>query len=100
MPLTYTWFDADNQGFPLSTPPTLGVLFPGASGLDMPRWAFSSDAVPLQHGERLRTIRAEAREVELPLHISANSAFALRNQIQTLLHALNPLRGDGALLIE
>ncbi|MGW0578757.1 phage distal tail protein [Streptomyces sp. NPDC002920] len=76
------------------------LLQPGAKGLDMPAFAFTTDESPGVDGYELRDVRATSREIILPLAFWANdSRAAYKARRRTLIKSLNPKRGVGTLTL-
>ncbi|MFJ8727764.1 phage distal tail protein [Streptomyces sp. NPDC093269] len=76
------------------------ALQPGAKGLDMPVYAFTQDESPGIDGYAIRQVRAQGREVILPIAFWADdSRAAYLNRRRTLIRSLNPKRGDGLLTV-
>ncbi len=68
----------------------------GLRGLDMPPSALIAQAVPLQPGARVRRVRVEPREVDLPLEILGESRADLRAELRRWTGRFNPRRPDGS----
>lgn len=71
----------------------------GATGRFMPQFDITEQQVPFVPGSRLRNIAVKAREVDLPIEITALSTSDLRNVLRTTLNWFNPLKGDGQLKV-
>lgn len=76
------------------------LLQPGAKGLDMPGYAFTTDESPGIDGYQLRDVRATGREIILPLAFWANdSRTAYKTRRRGFIKSLNPKRGVGTLTL-
>ena len=76
------------------------VLQPGAKGLDMPAYAFSQDESPGIDGYAIRQVRAQGKEIALPIAFWADdSRAAYLARRRSLIRSLNPKRGLGTLTV-
>lgn len=76
------------------------LLQPGAKGLDMPGYTFSTDESPGIDGYALRDVRANGKEIILPVAFWAHdSRQAYKARRRTLINSLNPKRGVGTLTL-
>lgn len=76
------------------------LLQPGAKGLDMPGYQFSTDESPGIDGYVLRDVRAQGKEIILPLAFWANdSRQAYLARRRAFINSLNPKRGVGTLTL-
>ncbi|NUP02056.1 MAG: phage tail family protein [Nonomuraea sp.] len=76
------------------------LLQPGAKGLDMPQYAFSTDESPGIDGYALRDVRAQGKEIILPLAFWANdSRAAYKARRRAFINSLNPKRGVGTMTL-
>ncbi|MGW0920079.1 phage distal tail protein [Streptomyces sp. NPDC002755] len=76
------------------------LLQPGAKGLDMPGFAFTTDESPGVDGYELRDVHATGREIILPLAFWANdSRTAYKARRRAFVKSLNPKRGVGTLTL-
>ncbi|WP_329376023.1 phage distal tail protein [Streptomyces sp. NBC_01483] len=76
------------------------VLQPGAKGLDMPAYAFSQDESPGIDGYAIRQVRAQGKEIALPVAFWADdSRAAYLARRRGLIRSLNPKRGTGTLTV-
>lgn len=76
------------------------LLQPGAKGLDMPAYAFLQDESPGIDGYALRDVRAQGKEVILPMAFWMNdnrAAYLARRR--AFIKSLNPKRGVGTLTL-
>lgn len=89
------WIDANGIEYELNDV-DFRVL-DGMNGRFMPPISFVEEEVPFQHGSRLRQVKVNARDVDIPLLIETESELALRNKIRNSLRMFNPLKGDGKL---
>ncbi|WP_244204181.1 phage distal tail protein [Streptomyces africanus] len=76
------------------------VLQPGAKGLDMPQYAFTQDESPGIDGYEIRQVRAQGKEIALPIAFWADdSRAAYLARRRGLIRSLNPKRGTGTLTV-
>jgi phage-related protein len=76
------------------------LLQPGAKGLDMPAYQIQQDESPGIDGYALRDVRAQGKEIVLPLAFWANdSRTAYLQRRRAFIHSLNPKRGLGTLTL-
>lgn len=76
------------------------LLQPGAKGLDMPAYTFNTDESPGIDGYALRDVRAQGKEITLPLAFWANdSRAAYLARRRAFIRSLNPKRGVGTLTL-
>lgn len=76
------------------------VLQPGAKGLDMPTYAFTQDESPGIDGYEIRQVRAQGKEIALPIAFWADdSRAAYLARRRGLIRSLNPKRGTGTLTV-
>lgn len=76
------------------------LLQPGAKGLDMPQYTVATDESPGIDGYALRDIRAQGKEIILPVAFWANdSRAAYKARRRKLINSLNPKRGVGTLTL-
>lgn len=76
------------------------LLQPGAKGLDMPAYQFTTDESPGIDGYELRDVRAQGKEIILPIAFWANdSRQAYKARRRGLINSLNPKRGVGTLTL-
>jgi hypothetical protein len=76
------------------------VLQPGAKGLDMPAYAISQDESPGIDGYAIRQVRAQGKEIALPIAFWADdSRDAYLARRRGLIRSLNPKRGVGTLTV-
>lgn len=76
------------------------LLQPGAKGLDMPQYQFTTDESPGIDGYALRSVRAQGKEIILPLAFWANdSRDAYKERRRAFIKSLNPKRGVGTLTL-
>lgn len=92
------WVSADGTIVNLMDIPSIGVQ-PGRSGAFMPPVRFSEDAIPYEHGARVRNATFGVREVDLPLYLRGESEDALRVAVRALLGKFDPLDDDGRLRV-
>jgi hypothetical protein len=71
----------------------------GVTGRFMPPINRVEDRLFGQAGARLRAVRVDAREVNLPLTVIGTNELAVRAKLRALIRTLNPQRGDGRLRV-
>lgn len=77
---------------------TSGIMVtPGVSGHLMPTWDVYADRSPSYDGENVRGVRANARDVVIPLHVWGPDRGACKARLQRLIAKLNPQLGQGTL---
>lgn len=95
---TLAWVAPDGSSLLLTGQDDLDVHWAlGVDGRFMPPVTITDEAVPQQHGSRLRQVRYEPREVTLPVSIIGPDEGAVRRKFRSLLRAFNPCAGDGML---
>ena len=76
------------------------VLQPGAKGLDMPAYQFTQDESPGIDGYAVRQVRAQGKDIILPIAFWADdSRAAYLERRRGLIRSLNPKRGQGTLTV-
>ncbi|MFE9286720.1 phage distal tail protein [Streptomyces olivaceus] len=76
------------------------LLQPGAKGLDMPEYQVATDESPGIDGYEVRDIRAQGKQIILPIAFWANdSRQAYKARRRALINSLNPKRGVGTLTL-
>ncbi|MFJ9037997.1 phage distal tail protein [Streptomyces sp. NPDC102406] len=76
------------------------LLQPGAKGLDMPGYQILQDESPGIDGYAVRDVRAQGKEIILPLAFWANdSRAAYKARRRAFIKSLNPKRGIGTLTL-
>ncbi|MFB7707878.1 phage tail family protein [Streptomyces sp. NPDC056105] len=76
------------------------LLQPGAKGLDMPGYQFLQDESPGIDGYALRDVRAQGKEIILPLAFWMNdSRQAYLDRRRAFIKSLNPKRGVGTMTL-
>ncbi|MEU6058008.1 phage tail family protein [Streptomyces sp. NPDC047097] len=76
------------------------VVPPGPKGLDMPTYAFTREESPGIDGYELRQVRAQGKDIILPLAFWADdSRAAYQARRRALIRSLNPKRGPGTLTL-
>lgn len=86
------WIDPDGAEYHMSEE---HWQIDGMSGRFMPSITFVEDDVPFQPGKRLRHVKVDARDVDLPIYIDGDNEMELKNKIRYLMKIMNPLKGDG-----
>jgi hypothetical protein len=95
-----TWTGGDGSVVQLtdwSSLVTGTMVTPGVSGHLMPTWDVYSDRSPSYDGENVRGVRANARDVIIPLHMWGQDRGECKARFQALVAALNPQLGQGTL---
>ncbi|MGW2113803.1 phage distal tail protein [Streptomyces zhihengii] len=73
---------------------------PGPRGMDMPTWAISRDESPGIDGYALRQVRAQGKNIVIPIAFWAqDSRDAYLERRRGLIRSLNPKRGPGTLTL-
>lgn len=72
---------------------------PGMKGFDAPPFLLHYDEMPALDGANLRHVRAQARELFLPLFLSATDRTTLLNLKRRLLSSFNPSYGAGQIRV-
>ncbi|WP_371538369.1 phage tail family protein [Streptomyces sp. NBC_00466] len=75
------------------------VLQPGVRGLDMPGYDFYTDASPQIDGNALRGLRAQPREIFLPVVFFGPNRAGFIERKRCFFRTLNPYLGLGALTL-
>ncbi|MGW5198643.1 phage distal tail protein [Streptomyces spiralis] len=94
-----SWTDAQGRTTLLSDWESGWVLQPGIRGLDLPGYDFYTDASPQIDGNALRGLRAQAREVFLPMAFFGTDRADFMARKRSFLSTLNPYLGPGTLTL-
>ncbi|MCX5234450.1 phage tail family protein [Streptomyces prunicolor] len=94
-----SWTDARGRTTLLSDWENGWLLQPGIRGLDLPGYDFYTDSSPQIDGTALRGVRAQAREVFLPVAIFDTDHAAFMARKRSFLRTLNPYLGLGTLTL-
>ncbi|MDC2953392.1 phage tail family protein [Streptomyces gilvifuscus] len=94
-----SWTDARGRTTFLSDWENGWLLQPGIRGLDLPGYDFYTDASPGIDGNAVRGVRAQAREVFLPVAFFDTSRAAFMTRKRSFLGTLNPRLGLGTLAL-
>ncbi|WP_328683135.1 phage distal tail protein [Streptomyces sp. NBC_00343] len=94
-----SWTDARGRTTLLSDWENGWLLQPGIRGLDLPGYDFYTDSSPQIDGTALRGVRAQAREVFLPVAIFDTDRAAFMARKRSFLRTLNPYLGLGTLTL-
>ncbi|MFI5974810.1 phage distal tail protein [Streptomyces sp. NPDC051452] len=94
-----SWTDAQGRTTLLSDWESGWVLQPGIRGLDLPGYDFYTDASPQIDGNALRGLRAQAREVFLPVAFFDTDRAAFMARKRSFIRTLNPYLGLGTLTL-
>lgn len=89
-----SWIDANGTEHLFET--DMKVLS-GMNGRFMPPISFVEEQVPFQAGSKLRQVKVEPRDVDVPIFIKAKDEIGLRLKMREVTRMLNPLKGDGVL---
>jgi hypothetical protein len=73
------------------------MITPGVAGHLMPTWDFYADRSPSYDGENVRGVRANPRDVVIPIHIWGPDRNACSARLRALVSSLNPQLGPGTL---
>ncbi|MET8511966.1 phage tail family protein [Streptomyces sp. NPDC005077] len=92
-----SWTDSQGRVTLLSDWEDGWVLQPGIRGLDMPGFDFYTDASPQIDGNALRGLRAQAREVFLPVALFGPDRASFLERKRSFFRTLNPYLGLGTL---
>lgn len=93
---TLIWIDPTGVQTTLTDQPNVEVRY-GLTGRFMPPVDARDEVAPLQPGSRLRQVRHETREVDLPIRVFGTSEATLRTTLRQFVRLLDPVRGDGRL---
>ncbi|MFE7762933.1 phage distal tail protein [Streptomyces sp. NPDC057438] len=94
-----SWTDAQGRTTFLSDWENGWLLQPGIRGLDLPGYDFYTDASPQIDGNALRGLRAQAREVFLPVAFFDTSRAGFMTRKRSFYGTLNPRLGLGTLTL-
>jgi phage-related protein len=94
-----SWTDALGRTTLLSDWENGWLLQPGVRGLDLPGYDFYTDASPGIDGNALRGLRAQPREVFLPVAFFDTSRASFIDRKRSLYQTLNPYLGPGTLTV-
>ena len=75
------------------------VIQPGVLGLLMPSWEFFADRSPAFDGETIRGVRAQPRDVTVPIYLFGRDRTECLDQFAQLIYELNPQHGLGVLTV-
>ncbi|MGW3305879.1 phage distal tail protein [Streptomyces sp. NPDC001073] len=94
-----SWTDARGRTTLLSDWENGWVLQPGIRGLDSPGYDFFTDASPQIDGNALRGLRAQPREIFLPLAFFDLDRSGFMTRKRSFMRTLNPYLGLGTLTL-
>ncbi|MFI2757838.1 phage distal tail protein [Streptomyces echinatus] len=94
-----SWTDRRGRATLLSDLENGWVLQPGVRGLDLPGYDFYTDASPQIDGNALRGLRAQAREIFLPVVFFGTDRASFMTRKRSFLASLNPALGLGMLTL-
>lgn len=97
---TLTWIAPDGDEIVLTDLVDLIDIEPGMVGRGIPPVRVTGDELAGVDGQRVRHVRYQAREVEIPVTIEHASPEDLRSKLRQLGSLLDPKRGDGKLRAE
>ncbi|ROP53270.1 phage distal tail protein [Streptomyces sp. PanSC9] len=92
-----SWTDSQGRTTLLSDWENGWVLQPGTRGLDLPGFDFYTDTSPQIDGNALRGLRAQAREIFLPVVLFGSDRADFMARKRSFLATLNPYLGLGTL---
>jgi len=92
-----SWTDAQGRSTLLSDWETGWMLQPGIRGFDMPAYDFYTDTSPGIDGNALRGVRAQAREIMLPVIFFDTSRVSFVDRKRSFLRTLSPKLGPGTI---
>ncbi|WP_413757210.1 phage distal tail protein [Streptomyces sp. MMBL 11-3] len=94
-----SWTDARGRTTLLSDWGNGWLLQPGVRGMDLPGYDFYTDSSPQIDGTALRGLRAQAREVFLPIAVFDTDRAGFTARKRSFLRTLNPSLGLGTLTL-
>ncbi|WP_328981778.1 phage tail family protein [Streptomyces mirabilis] len=94
-----SWTDARGRTTPLTDWESGWGIQPGIRGLDMPGYDFYTDASPQIDGNALRGLRAQPREIFLPIGFCDTSRASFMDRKRSFMRTLNPKLGLGTLTL-
>lgn len=97
--LLIQWVDADGTATTIFPGSADAKLMFGVSGRFAPSMIFVLERVPLQPGQRFRSVQHGTAVVQLPVDFYGPSAVALRASMRAWVYRLNPTRGTGRIRI-
>jgi phage-related protein len=92
------WVEPNGTIRDLMDIPNLAMTL-GRTGAFMPPIMASEDRIPFQYGTRTRYLTLDARDIDIPLYMSASDEDELRIKMRELLSWLNPLKGIGKIRV-
>lgn len=92
------WVDADGSLTPIRGGTDIAVA-EEVTGRFAPTMRFTVGTVPLQPGQRFRSVTHGLADIAVPVVFWPSSATALRTLLRAWAHRLDPVRGDGALRV-
>jgi phage-related protein len=93
-----SWVDSTGAEFPLNSNNDIYILN-GLKGFAMPPMAYADDEIPLMSGTRFKSIKASARELDIPMRIMSSTNAAFVTRIRQLLSTFNPLVTGGKIRV-
>lgn len=90
-----SWIDSNGTEHPFTSDK---IVLQGKQGFYMPPIAHVDETAPFQAGTRYRHTRIDARDIDVPLLIKADSPVTLRQKVRECLRMLNPLH-DGRMKV-
>lgn len=95
----FAWVDATGASHRLDSNIDGVSIVESVAGRMMPVSRRTDEVVPLQPGQRLRSILHDQRDVTLGLLFQAATATAIRTLLRTWLARFDATRGDGSLVV-
>lgn len=92
-----TWVNSDGVEFPFNEENNVRIL-KGPRGFYMPPISYMDEEVPFQSGSRLRNVKVNTREMDLPIKIQCKTPVELTIKLRETLRFFNPLKADGKLV--
>lgn len=89
------WIDKNGTEHPFTNEL---VVLQGKQGFYMPPIAHVDETAPFQAGTRYRHTRIDARDIDVPLLVKADSPITLRQKVRECLRMFNPLH-DGRIKV-
>lgn len=75
------------------------VVRPGVLGLGMPSYTFYSDQSPAYDGETIRGVKADPKQITIPIHIWGATRNECMTRFSQLVDDLDPQLGEGTLVV-
>lgn len=95
----WQWVTPSGESFRLDSNIDGAQIVGSVTGRGMPPIRRTTETVPLQPGQRLRSVLHDANEVAIGIYFNADTAADQRANIRAWLARLDPTRGDGTLVV-